>query len=249
MNKKLTGLALFLLCSLLLVPAAMASNTNEGACGANEALSSLLPGTFGNTDSCTVDNLTFTFSYGSYSGSIPASNVFVNPVDTPDGPGLSFSANWTVTNGSSGQSNTEDADVSFEVSASAPIIDDVYIFFGGNTVDTINNVPTGSTGSITYNESVCTGPNDSGTCISPAASLNDPPPNENSNMGNLGAPVSAIYVTKDLGISSGSDGNASVSLFGNEYSEVPEPRAISMFLALCLMAGLLIFKRRQAAQN
>jgi hypothetical protein len=62
-------------------------------------------------------------------------------------------------------------------------------------------------------------------------------------------PTTSLSIDKDVTLNPGSSGTVNVSSFGNQYSTVPEPRAVSLVLGLGLLAGFAFFKRRQAAQN
>jgi hypothetical protein len=189
---------------------------------------------------CTVGNLDFSnFTYNTGgTNKIAASNVGVTEVTTPDGPGLNFDPSGFV----QGSNLSQDVFVGFTVSSTQPgvLIDDIYMGFG--------NVTTSGTGSALYTEQFCGGP--SNVC-----SLFVEAPTTNSfNMVNLsstalGGPVTSLNITKDLTLQTGSNGLAATSSFLNEYSEVPEPRGVTLLLGMGLLAGFVIFKRRQAVQS
>jgi hypothetical protein len=67
----------------------------------------------------------------------------------------------------------------------------------------------------------------------------------------LTTPSTSISITKDLIISGGSNGTASMSDFSNYYSHsaVPEPRAVSALLGLGFFGIMAFVKRRQAVRS
>jgi hypothetical protein len=191
--------------------------------------------------SCSVGNLDFSnFTYNSSAvgvPAVPASGVGVSPITTPDGPGLNFDPSGFV----SGANLSEDVMVGFTVTAlPGTSIDDIYMGFG--------NVTTSGTGSALYTENFCGGKEDECSLFVMAPTTND------TNIVNLsstaiGGPVSSLTITKDLTLQTGANGLAATSSFLNEYSTVPEPRAVSLLLGLGLLAGFAFFKRRQVVQS
>jgi hypothetical protein len=195
--------------------------------------------------SCYVGNLDFSnFSYTpGGTNQIASSSIGVSIENGPDGPGLNFDPAGNV----SGSNLSTDVNVAFTVTGlDGTLISDIYMGFG--------NVTTSGTGTATYTENFCGGPEDSCSLWVEAPLTND------INMVNLsstdlGGPVSSLAIDKDLDLETGANGSAATSSFLNEYStsnlnipSVPEPRAISLVLALGLLAGFSFFKRRQAAQ-
>jgi hypothetical protein len=169
----------------------------------------------------------------------PASSIGVSPAPPPngDGPGLNFNPAASISSG------TEDIEVGFTVTALAGAqINDIFIAL---------NAPLAlGTGTINYQETFCGGPQNKCTIFVEAPVTND------TNVINLattdlGGPVTSLSITKDVLLSAGSNGSATLTGFQNEYSTVstPEPRAISLLLGLGLLAGFAIFKRRQATQS
>jgi hypothetical protein len=201
----------------------------------SEALSLYLVSGF----SCSVGDLDFSdFSYNTGgTNPIAASSVGVAPVTSPDGPGLNFDPAAQI----SGSDLTQDIEVGFTVTATdGSLISDVYIAFG-------NVGPITGDGLATYNEQFC---NLAGTC---SLDVEDPGSAKSKDIlltnTALGGPVSSLVITKDLMLSTGASGSASVSGFLNEYSEVPEPRGVSILMGFGLLAGFVFFKRRQVSQN
>lgn len=186
--------------------------------------------------SCSLDNgniVLSNFTYSAPGTNTPATAVGVE-VDNPgvDGFGLDFTGNWMST----GTTNT-DVDVKFDVTALNGVsINDIYIVLGASSFT--------GTGSALYEETYCTGPPNE-PCFE---QVENPGPAQ-TDVVTLNSPTTTLTITKDVHLTPGSNGTVSVSSFGNQYSTVPEPRAVSLLLGLGLLAGLAIFKRRQVTQN
>ncbi len=189
---------------------------------------------YDSTFSCTIGNLTFSDFVYSTSTGVTGTNVNVDPVTGPDGPGFNFKGAWEATAG-----QDLDVDVTFDVTAApGTSIDDIYIILGASAV-----TPPGSTANASYEETYCTsGPNE------PCYVQVEQPGAAQTDVITLNSPQTSLSIDKDLELFGG-NGTVSVSSFGNQYSTVPEPRAISLLLGLGLVAGFAIFKRRQVAQS
>ena len=238
MKMKLFGLALFAVCSLAVVPVAMADVTCPVSPGA--ALSTFLPPSPTNAP-CDIGNLKFdNFNYIGLS--VPASQIAVfqtSYVGPPPNAGLGFSGNWSV-----GGSNpaSEDSTISFTVSTlDGSTFHDIQIDFGAAS--------TTGAGTIIYTEQYCI----TGTSNCGSFSITGPPSNFSSEIILTGAFANAtsLTITKDLGLSANSTGTAHVSAFDNSYSlnTVPEPRSISIVAGLILLAAVAFLKRRQAVRS
>jgi hypothetical protein len=259
MKKKLTGLALFLICALLFVPAAMA----DSAC-VNGTFNGSSPVYGTNITSCNI-NGALDFSNFSFTQtpnqSSPVVSVTPIPPDPPTVTGLGNSVgfNFTGSWSTGGFTPTQDVNIGFNVTGmGGNLIDDVALFF--STAATVSG-----NAHILYTETVTdTDPNspDYGKTI--VRQIVDPPKSQQDfNLLNaFGGPVSSIGIVKDLSFTCGSpseggfvvgtctsNASASFSGFGNAYSYVPEPRGISLLLGLGLLAGLAFFKRRAAMQS
>lgn len=196
---------------------------------------------FGGSTGCTVGNLDFShFSFNNGgTDQIPAADIGVAAITNPDGPGLNFDPSADL----QGANLSADVFVGFTVTAlDGASIGDIYMGFG--------NVTTQDGGSALYTEQFCGGAEDLCSLFVEA------PTTGQYNMVNLsstalGGPVSTLTITKDLQLKTGSaaDSIAATSSFLNEYSEVPEPRGVTMLLGLGLLAGFVIFKRRQVVQS
>jgi hypothetical protein len=205
---------------------------------------SLYGGTAASTFSCfvTADGATLDFSNFTYNTAgtnpVPVANIGVTPATTPDGPGLSFDPNATITS----PNLSQDINVGFTVTAeNGAQISDIYLAFNGVYVQ--------DGGVVSLTEQFC---NLLGTCSTQIA---DPTTalSESFLLSNtaLGGPVSSLVITKDLQLTtSGATGSQALdSGFMNEYSAVPEPRSISLVLTFGLLAGFAFFKRRQVTQS
>jgi len=188
---------------------------------------------FGTFTSCHIGNLDFSgFAYADSSsngvGTGPAANTIgVQLVTTPLDEGFSFSP--IQLSASSNGTTMEDADLSFTVTDTAgALINDLDITFNG----------AGSgTGSADFSEKYCFGP--SYTTCGSFAVANPVPPLDNYNVTAF-SPVSSLQITKDFSVSSGTNGSASISSGGNQFSQIPEPRAVALvaFLLIGLVATL-----------
>jgi hypothetical protein len=194
---------------------------------------------FAGSAGCTVGNLDFShFTYNTGgTNQVPSSSVGVTGVTSPDGPGLMFDPSAFI----SGSGLTQDIFVGFTVTGlNGTLINDIFMGFG--------NVTTTGTGTALYTENFCGGAQNQCSLFVEAPVTGD------TNMVNLsgtaiGGPVSSLTITKDLQLQTGSSGLAATSSFLNEYSTVPEPRGITLLLGMGLLAGFVVFKRRQVAQS
>ncbi len=189
---------------------------------------------------CSIGNLTFTnFVY--LSADVPASGVEVNPgapptPGFPDGPGFDFTGGWAANS----VTPVADADISFDITAApGTYISDIYVILGAGKV-TGNAV-------ATYDEEFC---NAAGVCDDVQATPGATTQNQVINLSSsaLDGDQTYLSIEKDLSLTANS-GTASFSSFGNQYSLVPEPRGLSVFLGLGLVAGFVFFKRRQVVQS
>ena len=269
MNKKLTGLALFLICSLLFVPAAMAdsycptasltSSTSYNAsnadssspyvpftCYLNPTGNIALPGN--------LDFSNFTWSPNPTTAPVPTVNP-IPPNTAPPGfngdEGFNFTAAWN-------SGNTSDINVGFTVTGeNGTEIGDVGLFFSGAgpyygneelvyTENVFDNDPT----SADYGQHFSITVYDPSTTDTLDENLTS----------HFGGPVSSITITKDVEFACANtvggapttcntSAGAFLSGFGNVYSTVPEPRGTAILLGLLLLGGLLVFRRRQAVQS
>jgi hypothetical protein len=178
--------------------------------------------------SCHIGNLDFSgFSYNP-AGTIidPATSVGVSVVTSPNA-GFTFNPAITLATPPDGANTTEDVELDFNVTAlNGVLIDDLGIFFNGAVT---------GTGQTSFSETE-TGATWAGcgstTCI---FSVTNPPVNLGPLEEVFTTPVTSLHIVKDVAVSTGAGpGQASVSMFQNTFSTVPEPRLVSF-----LMMGLL----------
>lgn len=240
MNKKLIGLALFLVCSLLFVPAAMAttscptgpygtSTNSGGTTGYGADYNPESQGNLNSSFSCTTGDLTYSeFQWSGSPGTISPANVTVTPVTTSGNEGFNFQISGLSVTGT----NSADAVVEYEVTAApGTVINDLTIDFNGSY---------SYGGTTDFTESYCTGGFNSG-CQTFSVSNPSGPLNDTIDI----ASTTTLYITKDVDVSCafGSAGcTANVSTFGNQYSYVPEPTGVSWVAAGLL--GLLFLGRK-----
>jgi len=216
----------------------------DSACTATNLgnyVDSMYGGTASSSFSCSVtsDGVTLDFSNFTYtpggSTQIAADDIGVSAVTTPDGPGLNFDPAASISSG------TEDVEIGFTVTAEGGAdLSDIYI--------DLANVLTTGTGTVTYDEEFCGGMENECSLYVEAPATDDVNSVNLSNTA-IGGPVTSLTITKDVLLSAGTAGTASTTGFLNEYSTVPEPRGVSMLLGLGLLAGFVVFKRRQVVQS
>jgi len=180
---------------------------------------------------CTSGNLTFSqFGYSSTANpaglAIPASGVTVVPITTTGNEGFQFQGGWNVGTQMGGVSSFQDSLLSFIITG---YITDLHLFFNGSFTGTglsgvaetycLNGVllgcPMGSSGQI---------------------SVTNPPANFNAVV--FFAPVTSVMVSKDINVTSGTNGTASISQVINQFSS-PEPLSLVLLGSGLLGLGLL----------
>jgi hypothetical protein len=242
MKFNLMRLSLFALISLMSVSAIMATPI----CQASVLGTTPPPGTalpYENTDGssngyvCDFGGLEFS---NFHSGpTITASQVGVQPGYAPPpaaagaDPGFEFNGPFSV----AGSNQGLDISVGFTVTALTGLITDVHIQLDSSHVT--------GTGNVSYDETVCLSSTNCDLFV------------DNPTTGSLTTdlvlttPSSSITITKDLALSSGANGTASMTDFSNYYSHsaVPEPRAVSALLGLGFFGIMAFVKRRQAVRS
>lgn len=143
-------------------------------------------------------------------------------------PGFFFTGPFMV-----GAGGIQDVYVAFTVTALSGMLTDVHIQLD-------NSFVTG-TGEVSYTEQVCYGPQ--ANCML----FTDNPTGSLTADLVLATPQKSIMISKDLVLSGGANGTATMSAFSNYYSHsaVPEPRAVAMMLGLGFL-GIAFVKRRNA---
>lgn len=184
---------------------------------------------------CDFGGLEFSDFHSAVPGIVVPAAMGISPrfqQDTPPAntnPGFFFTGPFAV-----GAGGLQDVYVAFTVTALTGMLTDVHIQLD-------NSFVTG-TGQVSYTEQVCYGPQDN--C---ALFVDNPTGSLTADLV-LATPQKSILISKDLVLSGGSNGTATMSVFSNYYShsEVPEPRAISAFLGLGFIGVMVFMKFRQS---
>jgi len=221
---------------LVVVPAAMASTTT---CP-NTSLDHYVASGF----TCISGNLMFSnFQYTSAASAaytpLATTDISVAPQTITMDEGFQFQGNFLVTS-QGGLAEFQDSVISFTISTvnHQATIDDLALGFNGQA---------GGTGSAKVTEKFCIN-GSVATCATPVGQIvvTNPPPTFSNTV--LFAPVSSIGVSKDINVTSGTNGTASISQVLNQYSQttVPEPTALVLMGAGLLGLGML---RRRAVRS
>jgi hypothetical protein len=181
--------------------------------------------------SCEIDNLLFSnFTYtDTANGTAPiaSSAVGVTPITTPGDEGLEFNAGWSVSTPAE-----EDSNIGFIVSTvnHADTIDFLDLEFNGRY---------SGTGTSSVTENYCAGGTLSScpTTVGQIAVTN--PPTVLSVTSEDFTPVNTLQVSKDVNVSAGSLGTASISDLNNTYGQVPEPGTLGLLGGGLVALGLV----------
>jgi hypothetical protein len=227
---------------LIVVSAAMADNPcpPPPTSGTNNLVSLGYMNADGTSNgfTCHIDSLDFS-GFHMTSASIAPNSIVVTPITTFLDEGFMFSGIPMLVNNMStppGPPATEDATIFYNVTDLAgPLIHDIGILFNGNA---------SGTGAAEFTEGW--------TCASPCTSGTlgvFVPPNTNTMNGTiLTGLTSSLAISKDFQVSTGANGEAAISLIQNTYSQVPEPRLMSL-LTLALLGGLGISKKFKSVRS
>src|SRR5580658_3558114 len=180
---------------------------------------------------CTLNNLTFDdFSYVSsaFDGAVApgASGVAVDPEIIAGDGGFLFSSGWLV-----GPGQVDDSLITYTATCNGCVIHNLILIMAGGAGNTgLASVSETST-SVTPNVNLITG----GTQL--------------KDMTTFTTSVGSITLTKDVGVSGGTDGFATISAVSNLFSTVttltPEPSLILLCLALLGMIPVTRWKSRK----
>jgi len=182
---------------------------------------------------CTIDGLTFAnfgFSGSATGGALAPTATAVNVVACPEAnpfcSDLPAGEEGFVFQVSSSTTSNETVDAGITYTVSGQIVDALALTAGGGT---------SGTGSIFVDET------------SNPSLVNLHVIGGSGTDTQTFAPVSNLTVTKDIAVSGGTDGTASLSFVANGWSTVPEPSTLAFLMVGSL--GLLGFaKRRQKKQ-
>jgi hypothetical protein len=235
MKSNLIRLSLLALIGLMSVSSVMATPT----CPSDPYATTYVPGNGLPPSSYVCDIGVLQFSNFTYSSaSVDPTTVNVAPITTPGFEGLGFNGAYGV--GKNGQPTSEDVFVGFTVTALQGQLTDIHI--------DLSNVNATGTGLVDYTEQFCML---NGTCqlevFKPGSSLSTSIDLVNTA---IGGPVTSLNITKDISLTAGSNGTASMSGFDNYYSHtVPEPRTVSILLVGGFLGIVAFMKRRQAVRS
>src|SRR5690242_14496060 len=158
--------------------------------------------------------------------SIPAGSVFTTPITTPGNPGFQWSAPWFASTNSGILAQDSLFQFSVNVLPGGAPITDLSL--------TIAGVGFGGTGEVVVDETACLGamlPTCSGGQIVTLRVFAGASGTQLVDEVSF-APTTMISVAKDVEIQAGTNGNASLSVLTDQFSEggttVPEPGTLSM---------------------
>jgi hypothetical protein len=212
--------------------------------------------TYGGASGCQIGNLVFSeFSYYgvavSGGGTAPTTDGItvdtLGPVGSgssgaslqfPNNIGLSFTGTWNALINNS----TSDADIAFDVSVvgggPATIEDAGLAQTSGIFGSGVAEVGEAGCSGVVY---PCTQQWAVGTIYSGSTDM--------QVNGTVFTQTGTISVSKDINVAAGANGSASLSNVQDTFSQVPEPRAISLLLGFGLVAGLTLRKKFQSVRS
>ena len=178
--------------------------------------------------SCTVNDQTYSgFAYTGTSNppgfQIVPGAVGVTPITTPGNPGLQFSAGWLAST-STGVLE-QDSLFQFNVNSTSPITDLTLSIGGASFI---------GTGEVIVAETACLGallPTCTGGQLVTLTVFDDAAGSQLTDTVSF-AGVNEVSIEKDLTVAAGTNGEATVSVLTDQFSEgvssVPEPGTLSM---------------------
>jgi len=179
--------------------------------------------------SCEINNLQFSnFSFNP-AGTIPTTpgSIGVTPITTLGNEGFNFNPAILVVGGF----NVQDVALDFDVTGlNGRLLTDLSLSFNGSAT---------GTGLASFSETVTGASFPGGPTIGLTSGGNT------SASVNFTTPVSSIHVVKDIGVQSGSFGTGSISQVINQFSNVPEPAALTL-LSIGLTSLLAFGVRRKS---
>jgi len=230
--------------SLVLCAGAFASITPCPNGGTNGNLAYYITNFTDSTNACQIDDKIF-YGFGAVLTNVTSSNVSITVDNTHLDPGLDFNPNMTVSSGTGTTDVFQDIRLTFIVQ----------ILPGGNLIhdDSLSiqgGASFGGTGTVSIGETACAGGTFTGlggACTGTDYSLNvaNPGPPYKPFDIVFTNPVTIVDVAKDVAVHSGSSGNAALSDFGQNFSEVPEPVSIMLFGSTILVSTFVYRRKRR----
>jgi len=165
---------------------------------------------------------------------ILASGIMVTPQTVTGNEGFQFASGWNVATQPPvppGTNSFEDSLIGFEVQGP---ITDLHLFFNGSFTGT------GLT-AVTENYCINAPLGSCGAGNSGQLKVTNPPPAFNDQLFFPGQ-VTSLFVSKDVNVSSGTNGTAHISQVINNFSNTPEPMTLMLFGSGLL--GLGLFRKR-----